>query len=76
VAYVCSSLGFVTRRSGGKINGYCFIPNSELLAEKRAQFCTVDASDKNKESEDMKRQPTVARHQPLGKYKPERVGIK
>ena len=59
VAYVCSSLGFVTRRSGGKINGYCFIPNPELLTEKRAQFCAVDASDKNKESEDMKRQPTV-----------------
>ena len=38
VAHLYTSLGFVTKRLNGQ-NNYCIIPNLELLAEKRAQFC-------------------------------------
>ena len=40
-AYLYTSQGFVTRRGNGQ-NNYCIIPNFELLAEKRAQFCNVN----------------------------------
>jgi hypothetical protein len=44
VAYLYRSLGFVTKRIEGHCNSYYIIPNLELLAEKRAQFCNVDNS--------------------------------
>jgi hypothetical protein len=39
VAYLYTSLGFVTKRIEGHCNHHYIIPNTELLAEKRAQFC-------------------------------------
>jgi hypothetical protein len=42
VAYLYRSLGFVTKRIEGHCNSYYIIPDLELLAEKRAQFCIVD----------------------------------
>ena len=44
VAYLYRSLGFVTKRIEGHCNSSYIIPNLELLAEKRAQFCNVDNS--------------------------------
>ena len=41
VAYQYTSLEFVTKRLIGQ-QKYCIIPNFELLAEKRAQFCKVN----------------------------------
>jgi hypothetical protein len=41
VAHQYTSLGFVTKRVIAQ-QKYCIIPNSELLAEKRAQFCKVN----------------------------------
>jgi hypothetical protein len=41
IAHLYSSLGFVTRPGYG--NSYCIIPNPELLAEKRAQYCKSDS---------------------------------
>ena len=41
VAHLYTSQGFVTKRINGQ-NNYCIIPNLELLAEKRAQFCNVN----------------------------------
>jgi len=38
VAHQYTSLGFVTKRNN-TLQKYCFIPNLELLAEIRAQFC-------------------------------------
>jgi hypothetical protein len=45
-AQLYSSLGFVTRKLRGHGNRYYMIPNLELLAEKRAQFCQL-SKDKN-----------------------------
>ena len=42
VAYQYTSLGFVTKRLNGNNSKYNIIPNRELLAEKRAQFCKVN----------------------------------
>jgi hypothetical protein len=42
VAYLYTSLGFVTKRIEVQGNNYCIIPNFDLLAEKRAQFCNAD----------------------------------
>jgi hypothetical protein len=39
VAYLYSSLGFVTKHIEGDNNHYYIIPNLELLGEKRSQFC-------------------------------------
>jgi hypothetical protein len=52
LAYLYSSLGFVTRRGNRNTISY-IIPNSELLTEKRAQFCNVSISGKKNKSEDM-----------------------
>jgi len=41
VAHQYTSLGFVTKRMNA-LKKYCIIPNLELLAEKRAQFCNVN----------------------------------
>jgi hypothetical protein len=40
VAHQYTSLGFVTKRLNAR-QKYSIIPNLELLAEKRAQFCKV-----------------------------------
>ena len=40
VAYQYTSLGFVTKRLNAK-QKYSIIPNLELLAERRDQFCKV-----------------------------------
>jgi hypothetical protein len=53
-AYLYRLLGFESR-TGNRLtdNSKCYvIPNLQLLAEKRAQFCRVNVSDKKKESED------------------------
>jgi hypothetical protein len=42
VAYLYRSMGFVTKRIEGHSNHYYIIPNLELLAEKRAQFCNAE----------------------------------
>jgi hypothetical protein len=39
VAYLYTSLGFITNKIEGDSNHYFIIPNLELLAEKRSQFC-------------------------------------
>jgi len=39
VAYQYTSLGFVTKRIPGTSSHYSIIPNHELLAEKRVQYC-------------------------------------
>jgi len=44
VAYLYTSQGFVTRRIVARSNSYFIIPNPELLAQKRAQFCKANVS--------------------------------
>ena len=49
-AYLYTTLGFVSSpRSNHMGRGYYIVPNPELLAERRAQFCKVniDKSDKS-----------------------------
>ena len=41
IAHQYTSLGFVTKRFSAQ-QKYCIIPNLELLAEIRAQFCKVN----------------------------------
>ena len=52
LAYLYTSLGFVTRRGNSNTISY-IIPDPELLTEKRAQFCNVSVSGKKNKSEDM-----------------------
>lgn len=53
-AYLYTLLGFECRKGNRHTDGSknYVIPNFELLAEKRAQFCNVGVSDKTKYSED------------------------
>jgi len=49
-AYLYTTLGFVsTPRSNHMGRGYYIVPNPELLAERRAQFCKVNI-DKSEKS--------------------------
>jgi hypothetical protein len=41
VSHLYTSLGFVTKRATRYTNCYFIIPNPELLAEKRVQFCEI-----------------------------------
>jgi hypothetical protein len=41
VAHQYTSLGFVTKRLNAQ-QKYCIIPNLELLAEIKAQFCNIN----------------------------------
>jgi len=41
IAHQYASLGFIIKRPNS-LQKYCFIPNPELLAEKRSQFCKVN----------------------------------
>lgn len=42
IAYIYTTLGFVTRRGTRGTQSYYIIPDTELLAEKRSQFCKVE----------------------------------
>jgi hypothetical protein len=44
VAHQYTALGFITKRFNAK-QKYSIIPNLELLAEKRAQFCDVNKAN-------------------------------
>ena len=50
LAYLYTSLGFVTRRCNRNTISY-IIPNPELLNEKRAQFCKINTFDEKIEYE-------------------------
>jgi hypothetical protein len=50
VAYLYTSLGFVTKRIEGRGNSYCIIPNLELLAEKQAQYRNEHVNTPNQQT--------------------------